>query len=180
MNKSIKALFYVAWPLFGAVIMLMTAFYSHASVIAEAKGWLGDESIKGHYVNAWPGGLSDRVGAVGDWLWTGMGISNDEKSRRLLKVGQKRLDMSQELMSEGRSVEASMAAARAVGYLQKAVNNQNTDSERWLKEVAWSLNYYDQILGDMENTSPEKIKPRMTELRYLSALTGEELGVISK
>lgn len=176
----IKIGFYITWPLLGIVIMIFSAIYLHTHVIGQAKGWIGDESIKNHYLNALPGGWWHRIEAMGDWMWTAMSQSEHEKARRLLKIGYKRLDLSEDLMNSGKSVEASMAAERAVGYLQKAISACETDSQRWQKELASSIIFYDQVLGEMEEVSPEKIKPKFTELRYLSALKGSELGFISE
>lgn len=178
--KIITILFSLGIVNLGVFIMMVSAVYLNTYVIGESKGWIGNPELKNHYLNVLPGDFWTRFEVAGDWLWMRLANDHEEQARRLLSVGYKRLELGEDLMRSGRSIEASMAAERAVGYLSKAIRTCEDDSDRWLRELEYGFLKYDNVLGYMEEISTESVKPKITHLRYLSALKSREIGFVSE
>lgn len=106
------------------------------------------------------------------WMYLGTGL---EGKRRKLWLANQRLRMGYELVAAGNQVEGVETLRKAVGYLDEASRNGDVDfsDEKWDKELEWSLGRHDELLAEVEMMVNEELRPRVTELRGMSALCGK-------
>lgn len=177
-RRFLWSIWSVSWLAVGFLVLGITIWRLHLAIVMPKTQGQVQGVMSPQVVEELPesGGQSYYLATAGEWWWWRSSRDEHEQARRLLKIGQRRLRLAWDLMANGVPCESVAASERAVRYLQIAYDKGGEVEGQWKSEIEWSLNQYEEVLGNLKQVAPDDLKAYLATQEPKVELIRDKIG----